>query len=60
MLDSNRLFRLQLVSIGQVVLSFGVQLVFLTAMLPLEDKERFYSMIGLKGQHVQMFREQIS
>lgn len=56
-LDSERTFRPQMGTMGNIIRGFGVQMVFLTATLAPADVGMFYSRMGLDGRRVRLFRE---
>jgi superfamily II DNA helicase RecQ len=49
-------FRPEFLKLGCMVISFGVQLVFLTAMLAVRDEEWFRRLTGIDTLHLHIFR----
>ncbi|KAL7917034.1 hypothetical protein ACQKWADRAFT_326779 [Trichoderma austrokoningii] len=49
-------FRPEFLKLGRTVISFGVQLVFLTATLAVRDEERFRQLSGVDMPHTLVFR----
>jgi superfamily II DNA helicase RecQ len=55
-LDATFRFRPQFFDLGRTVISFGVQLIFLTATLAVRDEARFWELTGLDTFHTHIFR----
>jgi len=54
-LDSGFEFRLKLQVLGEELVQIGTQLVFLTAILPLQDEEEFFQAMQILKESVYMF-----
>jgi len=59
-LDSKFEFQLKLQVLGEELVQIGTQLVFLTAILPLQDKEEFFRAMQILKESVYMFCSPIS
>ncbi|KAI1473287.1 P-loop containing nucleoside triphosphate hydrolase protein, partial [Daldinia eschscholtzii] len=50
-------FREEFVQMGSILEQAGVQLIFLTATLPVRDETKFYRAMNLRPGHVELFRQ---
>jgi len=59
-LDSGFEFQPKLQALGEELVQIGTQLVFLTAILPLQDEEEFFRAMQILKESVYMFCSPIS